>query len=283
MEIVIIPAWRRPDFLYACLERLRLADDGQQEYWVSLDRGFDYTCEEVVLDFQQAFDGRLFYQNRSHSFHGNSYNVLMSYKDACETDASLIHLVEEDIFVGSDYFQFHRKAHELCPDVFAVSACRNQNHPFPVERQPEAFEDVVYTHRSYQSLAVSFKPQQLARILPHVQSRYFSDMVGYCTRTFPQSKLQAAWSEQDGLLHRTVERDQLETAYGAVPRAYHAGFVGYNRQGKELAGDFESRAEKLLRMDSAALNARAISIPDHEAFNLDAARTPVSRVLKGWS
>lgn len=280
MDLVIVPAYKRADFLLATLQRLRIADDGDVYFWICLDRGCGADVRIVAEEFASQLPGRVSVKERDHVHRGNSYNVMTSYQEALDTDADLIHLVEEDIFVGADYFDFHRRAHELCPDVFAVSACRNQNHPFPIGREPEAHEGTVYTHRSYQSLAVSFRPEKLHLVLPHVNRAYFSDMVGYCTRTWPNSALNAWWSEQDGLIHRVIEQHQLTTAYGAVARAYHAGFAGYNRDGRKFDGPIDQRAEKLLSMSSEELNDRAISIKDHDVIELDAPRAQLSKSLE---
>ncbi len=49
----------------------------------------------------------------------------------------------------------------------------------------------------------------------------------------------------------------LPTIYPAVPRAYHAGFHGYNRTGDRT----QFPPERLLAMSAAELNARARSHP----------------------
>lgn len=278
-ELVIVPAWRRPDFLTATLRRLAIADDPQLAYWLCLDRGHSPYVASAARDFQRQIGGgrvtlRLAGQ---HPHRGNSYNVLTAYAAACASGATLIHLVEEDIFAGRDYFAFHRQAHALCPDVFAVSACRNQN----VDVAPPERGDAVYQHPAYQSLGVSFTPQRLASILPHIGADYFADPSGYCRATFPDSRIWPGFCEQDGLLHRIAEANGWPVAYPLAPRAYHAGFHSYNRKGVPLSGGVAQRADRLLSMSAADLNAHARDYPDHTTIVLDGERPAVTS-LQVW-
>ena len=276
-EIVIIPAWRRPEFLKAALTRLIKADDGIPEYWICLDRGYMGALTPVVTWFKKRLGSRARVGQRMHNYKGNSYNVLMSYRDALAEGADLVHLVEEDIFVGRDYFDFHRRAHELAPDAFSVSACRNQQ--FVMGHEPPADDTAIWRHPAYQSLGVSFRAERLRAILPHVGRSYFATPVAYCRRRFPHTAINPNNAEQDGLLHRLSENAGLSSTYAAVPRAYHAGFVGYHRKGTLPSGGVDARAARLLAMTAEELNSRAGSFPDHTTIPLDGARDPITRVI----
>jgi hypothetical protein len=277
-EIVIVPAWRRPAFLLATLRRLEIATDGDPgiQIWISLDRRHDQATARVANVFQRTQPpGRVALFQKRHPYRGNSYNVLHSYRVATLESPTLVHLVEEDVFVGADYFAFHRSAHRLAPDAFAVSAARNQNHIGDPDPDPGA----LYLGPQYQSLAVSFRPERLAPVLAHAVSAYFSDPIGYCRRHFRRSRIPAANAEQDGLINRVVEQAGARVAYPALPRAYHAGFVGYHRKGETLTGSVAEQADQLLAMDTARMNAAAHSYPDHQAVDLDARPGPVNRLI----
>lgn len=275
-ELVIVTAWKRPEFLSAALRRLLAADDGQQRYWISLDRSHARECAMVAVEFTRRLHGRATIRRRAHRYKGNSYNVLKSYREAVSVAPDLVHLVEEDVFVGTDYFDFHRQAHRLAPDAFAVSACRNQQ--FPPDVNPPDEQDAIYTNVSYQSLGVSFRLEPLAQVVQHAQHSYWSRPVQYCRQQWPNSAINPNNAEQDGLIHRMIEASGRPTMYPFSPRAYHAGFVGYHRKGAMPAGSIEQRAATLLRMTTADLNAAAHSYPDHVAVDLDAHRKPVDRV-----
>lgn len=280
-EIVLVPAWRRPEFLWAALTRIWAARDHDDiAVRVVIDRNFYPDVEWAANRFNERVAGGAIdvVIRDKHRYHGNSYNVLESYREATLEGHELVHLVEEDILVGYDYFDLHRRAHELVPDAFCVSACRNQQ--FDLRHNPPQDEGAVYKHMSYQSIGVSFRSDFLASLLADVGSEYYSNMVAYCQKMFPASRILAGHAEQDGLLHRKQEALGRPTVYAAVPRAYHAGFVGYHRRGVMMAGSIEERAKAILSMSAQEMNERATSYKDHTPIDLDADRASVSHVIQ---
>jgi hypothetical protein len=234
----------------------------------------------VATDFRQAVGERVRVLTRSHSYRGNSYNVLVSYAEAMGQKPDLIHLVEEDIFVSDDYFAWHRAAHALVGNCFAVSGARNQN----VVGDPEPEPGAVYVHEAYQSVAVSFRPHQLAQALVHVarSNNYYRDPVKYCRALFPASKIPHGNAEQDGLIHRVIEKLGAFVVYPTEPVAYHAGFVGYHRAGESplrTGVPVQVAARALLEMDAAEMNRRAHSYPDHQVVDVHARHALPSYVV----
>lgn len=278
-ELVIVPAWRRPAFLEATLRRLALEDTPDLHWHITLDRGHTAEVARVVARFVADRRDRIEVTMQRHQYKGNSYNVLAAYEKALKHPRvlgyELVHMVEEDVFVARGYFDFHRRAHALLPEAFAVSACRNQNRI----GNPQPYADAVYTHGSYQSLAVSFRPERLEQIVGHADFPYFERPIDYCRRTWPKSKIPWQNAEQDGLINRIVEAQHAFVVYPFHPRAYHAGFTGYHRDGRELAGTVDEQAVELLRMSTADLNAAAHSYADHQAVPLDQSPVPVARVM----
>jgi hypothetical protein len=282
MDFVIVTAWRRPEFLWASLTSILAAVDRQDAHiLVSLDRHYSPETKWVAEQFaaripvgNMTIVTRMDHQTR---YRGNSFNVIESYRDALAAGPSLVHLIEDDVFVGYDYFDFHRRAHALVPDAFSVSACRNQQ--FPLGTEPPAEDDAVYSHASYQSIGVSFRPEVLASALDGVGHDYYTSMVAWCQRRFPNSSIPAGHAEQDGLLNKTREFLGAETVYGAVPRAYHAGFMGYHRNGSRLAGTISYMGRALLEMNGDELNKHAHDYKDHSTIDLDADRASASRTI----
>lgn len=277
-EIVIIPAWQRPEFLAATLERLRAADEGTQEFWVTLDRRHSKAVALVASQFTLALGDRAKLITRTHPYRGNSFNVLHSYAEAVKCSPDLIHLIEEDIFVSDDYFAWHRAAHALVPTAFCVSGARNQNHPGDPEPQPGA----VYLAPEYQSVAVSFRPATLAPVLKHAVSSYYHEPVKYCRKIFPRTRIPAGNAEQDGLINRVAEASGARIVYPTDPIAYHAGFVGYHRAGESplrTGVPVQVAAQTLLEMDAAEMNRRAHSYPDHQVVDLRTKRALPDRMV----
>lgn len=277
MDVVVIPAWRRPDFLKATLTRL-LALDGRDsvQFLVSLDRGFSPQVWGAVQWFVgQAGQRNVTVKRRRHAYKGNSFNVLTAYRDALGMRPDLVHLVEEDIFVAHDYLHASRAVHAAELKAFAVSACRNQQFEPGVD--PPSDPEAYFNHPAYQSLAVSFRAEALSSVLNHASPNYYANPVKYCQRFFPHTSIPVANAEQDGLIHRVMEEQGAFAGYMALPRAYHAGFIGYHRNGVLLPGDVDARASRLLSMSTEELNASAHSYPDHAAVPLDEPRPLISR------
>lgn len=262
--------------LHACLTRLEKAATEDVTVVVSLDRKGTVECRQVAESFSQSFKEIFLRVMHFHQFHGNSYNVLSGIKDAAKLGGDLIHVVEDDIMVSLGYFEFHEMAHRAAPDAFAVSACKNQNLKGPAPA-------VAYRHPSYQSLGVSFRPDIAARIVEHEKPLYYGNMVEYCRRVFPGSSIPAGHAEQDGLVNRLRESLGQTTVYAEKPRAFHAGFYGYNRSGSKLTGPIPYRSAKILSMTSDEMNAMAGLMKDHEVIDLDEALStePELAALKG--
>jgi hypothetical protein len=280
MQIVIVPGWRRAGFLEACLRRLHACDRPDLRVWVGLDRGHDQDSLNVARRWAPAWPGRYEILTSQHLYPGNSHHLLCMYERALDHRPApeLIHLVEEDVFIADGYFAFHDQVHALVPDVFAVSACRAQMF-LQCGPVPSPHPGRVSLAPRYQSLGVSFRPGRLEAIRPHLTAGYFQNPVGYCRVAFPDSTLPASNAEQDGLLDRLVEASGTGVAYPWTPRAYHAGFVGYHRNGARLPGGPLEQADRLLAMGEDELNAAAYSYPDHATVDLGTVAGPITEVV----
>lgn len=277
-EIVIVPAWRRPDFLTACLSRLDTSDDGERRYLIALDRNHTKPVVEAAESFQGILGtGRVRIVSREHSYdESNSYNTLMSYRDAVEWGADLIYLVEDDVFTAVDFFTAHQQAHRLAEGVFAVGGCN-----FFPGSDPTALN----TQYPYHSLGVSFRPEILTEhVFPHATPAYFKNRSAYCEARFGSA---GHW-DQDGLIEAVRRASGMHFAVMDVPRAYHAGYTGYSRVGTHFLKPEETcrhhiveAAAKLLRMSSADLNDRALFDKDHQTVDLNAPRAPISQLKHG--
>lgn len=290
-HLVLVPLWKRPAFAMACLKRLTYATrryaerapHGKNLYFrLLLDTAFDPKVKKAARDFA-AQDGIYaeMVVRKFRKMRGNSHNVLTALVTAAGGDWDLVHIVEEDVFVSDGYFTFHDQAHALGgANVFSVSAVTNHNDRTGHERFGGDMS-AVWEHASYQSLGVSLRMNAVRMVVPHVTDAYFKNPAGYCKQTFPRSVIAPGHTEQDGLINRLRERSGMVTLYPVVPRAYHAGFTGYNRVSKaRVSGTVREQAEKILAMDSQRLNSLASAIyRDHEVSDLSL-NFPVARVLR---
>lgn len=280
-EIVIVPLHKRPAFALACLTRLyqAAAEDKSLRFYLTIDAAPSAAVVNLAERFaKQTGHHRTEIVKRLRTYRGNSYNLLSAYSETVNSGADLIHLVEEDVLVGKDYFDYHRQVREVVPDAFSVCACRNQL--WPLDQGPPPEEDAVYLQRAYQSIGVSFTPEKLRLVVEHAVGSFYTNPLAYIRRHFPASSLKDAYREQDGLIFRIVEKRQEFTAYPCVPRAYHCGFTGYNRSGLTLSGSYEDQARRIMQMNGDELNQHARSYRDYETVDLDGDRKPIARTVK---
>ena len=264
--------------LHACMTRLEAAATPDVTVVVSLDRARHPDCRKVVEGFAQRLPSVYLREMPPHKYHGNSYNILSGIQDCRSLGGDLIHVVEDDVLVAHGYFHYHEAMHQAAPDAFAVSACRNQN------LTDAAVGAAAYLHPSYQSLGVSFGAGVVDLLASHARKDYYGDMVDYCHRTFPDSAIPRGHAEQDGLINRVREASGRATVYTSRPRAFHAGFQGYNRPGRSLSGGtIEDRSARILSMTSEEMNARAGEMKDHEVIplNEELSTAPEEKALAG--
>lgn len=279
--IVIIPTFRRPGFLEVCLEHIQAARGWKDyNYLFAIDRN-DKTCDGVMRRFYDAGARGAYTARPIHNFKGNVFNIMSAYQVAhslaIDAGAPFIHLIEDDIFIAPDYFDFHEKAWQTVGEsAFCVSACRNQNRDasgilegygpvdvigkYPHEKakagNPSQKMAHIYLHQSYQSLGVSFRTESVRLITEHARPEYWVNPIQYCREAFPDiTAIPAGNAEQAGLIHRIIHRHNLRTAYPVVPRAYHAGFAGSNRPGRKPASEYT--AQEIRKMTAEAMNGEA--------------------------
>lgn len=253
-DSVLIPCWRRPEFLSATLTRIKLARGSEDlNYLFAVDRGSDPRVHEVIETFP--------YRKRKvishHKYRGPAYNILEGYRELYRVteDGDRIYLIEDDVFVAEDFFEFHNDAWDLDDEAKIISACKNQNLS-KVKHYADAMS-AVYRHVSYQSLGVSFDRRIFPEILEHAGRAYYGDPIEYCATRLPDKGLPESAASQDGLIHRVVRKNLWWTIYPVTPRAFHAGFYGLNRHGIPLSGSVEDAASRLLIMSDHEMNALA--------------------------
>lgn len=235
MDVVLIPAYRRPEFLWLCLENIKKAKNHNNDklYIINLDYGYNPENFEVIEQFTPLFNHIQI--NLTPNVYlppsKQSYAVLEGYRLAHQLSSNFVYMVEEDVMVGDHFFDWHVAIHQREPDIYCSIATRNNN----TRRQPMGDYSKYYLQKGdYQSLGVCFRKERLEPILAHANYNYYTNPIEYCRKTWPESILNPAFVEQDGL-HRRVMGD-LPVAFSYDGFAYHAGFFGYNRPNKRVRG-----------------------------------------------
>ena len=226
-DILIIPTYDRPEMLWLCLEFLAASPESNSvQVRVVVDAHVNQPPppRTEILEVLEKFP-QLSLQvgfRPSHQFPGNSFNVLMAYRDAYETEAELIFMVEDDVLISPDFFDWHRCHHAITPLACTIGV---QNPG----------------HGAYASLGVCFRREFFRLLLPHCRAAYFQNMRNYCRSYFPASPFDC---EQDGLLARLLK--DYPVLWAKTPKAQHVGWYGYHRK-KSIrpTGTLEQRFEQV--------------------------------------
>ena len=188
-DVVLIPTYLRPEFLQICLEHLAqtTATATPKEFWICADRRPDDEQRwKILLEWQKdvldAWRGTLpikIIQGEKHSFNGNSFNVLESYKKAYNAPGVRdVYLVEDDVLVSPDFFTWHEAAKEAEPEAACSIAYR-------CSRNSEAYTGILQSGsyftsaRDYASIGVRWSRAKLEVILEHARSEYYVDQARY--------------------------------------------------------------------------------------------------------
>lgn len=246
-DVVITPLYRRPEFFKIWTDLLQNVDQaGEMFYIFCLDYGYDHLHEMLLKDFPFEF-GTVHTPKTSYKLTKQSYNVLNGLMVGAKWSDNLVFYVEEDVFIGKDFFRWHREVHRQQKDIFCSIGTRNNNTRFEVTDNQDYY--YLSTEGDYQSLGSCFKKEVLTDLIgPHFTNEYFKNPVVYCRDHFKGSKIGPFFVEQDGLIRRILEQSQRATAFPHVPRGFHGGIYGYNRTDLSINRlSFTQKVNKILQ------------------------------------
>jgi hypothetical protein len=269
-DVIIIPTFYRPEFLYLCLERILHTPAADREIWLVQDRRADdfprhardeEETEFVAAAFRKHLNLRRIVR-RPHRYSGNSYNVLEAYRAAYQTDARYVYLIEEDVLVTEDFFRWHETVQGQ-GDYFCSIGYRCIRNPRV--RHVDDPGGYLECRNDYASIGVCWGRTNLAAVVQHAAADYYGDLVGYVQARLPNDQLPWSAVEQDGLIHRLAIADGRPTAWASLPRAYHIGVWGYHRPaGFRFPGNLQERVNA---MREAATSTAALRRLSKDAFN----------------
>jgi hypothetical protein len=245
-DLVIVPTFDRPEFLWLCLENLNEIFEGTgntPHIWVCEDVHADkpksFTTEMEMLAVHREWQMKLgykYYATKPHTTYGNSYNVLNALQTASGNSYRYVYLIEDDVLVTSDFFAWNEAVHHRFTPWASCAGRLNRSLNFEMngrEAIDESIKDVTACHSSvtaYNSWATCFSAAALQQI---------SSMIGGYddfTKGF----------EQDIMIQRSIRRHKLTTIWGYTPRAFHLGWYSYHRDGgMKLYGTLEEKVTAL--------------------------------------
>lgn len=255
-DIVLIPTFYRPEYLWLCLEAIHKAEGGsEKEIWIAQDRhlsdGNTYAAEaaenaEIRAHFYNRFAGFHWTERPYHSYVGNPFNFLELYKEAYHTDARYVYLVEDDVLVEQDFFKWHETVNQDGDYWCSVGWHCVRNEEVKKSEDPTAY---IETSRDYSSIGVCWPRQSLEPVVKHATSAYYQNMGIYLRANFPKNPIPwGQWTEQAGLIMRLLleGNGSRVVAWPALTRCYHIGIQGYHRRnGYKFKGTLPEKIAQL--------------------------------------
>lgn len=286
MNVVMVPAWKRPGFLFHTLN-LFVQNYGFQDlyYMLVLDHGYDPTCRVVFDSFVSKFGLAhevLLIQDQGYTIAKQSFALITGYRRFLDIpNADLLYMVEDDVFVANDFFLYHAEVYRQQPMLWCSIGTRNNNSKDPTIADHTGY--YLKYNDEYQSLGVCWSKPSLQLTLEHIKDDYFRNPLDYCNKHYPNSNIGPMYIEQDGLLRRIKAKHFPNTpvAYPHIPRGYHAGFQGKNRRGKRLIEDHLTLEQRIAIIEQTCFSVEtmraAVLHPEHLADS-----TPVSLTMPLW-
>lgn len=228
MDVVLIPCWRRAELLWHTLQHIIQADGADQLHYIfRMDTGHSPELHEVVRGF--PFSNEVTVTPRSsYGIGKQSFSLLSGYKYAAAKADRYVFMIEEDVFIATDFFAWHLAVQSQNPDLFCSIGVENPNRKVPAG----AHDEYYLTTDDYCSLGVCFRRDVLIdQVERHAQPGYYVQPSTHCRRHFPEAPFNPTHCEQDGLIRRIQWQQgmNMPIAYPYAAKAYHAGYYGANR------------------------------------------------------
>jgi hypothetical protein len=244
-DIVVTPCHSRPEYLKVWMELVKKAKGASEFLYVfCLDSGFDPKYEDLIYEF--PFECSVIKMHPEPLGLGKqSRNVLNGLIAAAQNTDKFVYYVEEDIFIGVDFFRWHQEIQFQQRELFCSIATKSNNTQYTVD----GFANHYYVTKEpdYQALGNCFRKEIILDLIaPHYNDSYLQYPTSYCTRNWPKSIIGSIWTEQDGLIRRILEQSKMSVAYPCLPFAFHSGFYGYNRHPHIMRKKYEDKL-KLVR------------------------------------
>jgi hypothetical protein len=247
-DVVIIPTYDRPEYLWVCLEHLSKAHGIQnKKLWVcednheGVEKHFTTQIEMLatIREAERLFgrDNVLYSGRPPHRYYGNSHNVMASFIDAYAcTPSAFVYLVEDDAMVLPDFFEWHEQAQTKFQPFVTCAGRINRSLNFPMNG-PEAIDETVKdptacvrSSKAYMSWSTCFSRESLKRLLLDRPD---------------DADWKPGW-EQDLYIQDFLKNSKSTSVWPFVPRAYHMGWYSYHRTaGMKFNGTLEDKVSAL--------------------------------------
>lgn len=212
-SVCVIPTLVRTEMLALTLEKLAQAPNIEDiDVRIFVDWGITGRLEDTCTVRDAYLPTAEVFQAKPHiKVQSGTWNILESLKAGYETGKEFLFLVEEDILVIPNFFEWHWDAHSR--DNYFVTCGRRHG------RMPLDF---------YSNPGTCYRRNSFHKVIPHINDIYFGGPTSYVDKNFP-TMIGMDGSLDDGLI-RKVQRSVGGKVLCAEPRVCsHVGFHYYDR------------------------------------------------------
>jgi hypothetical protein len=230
-QTVVMPCHKRIEMLALSLESLERTNE-ELDVRIFLDTATPERLDEVEYVRDTFYPEALIFHARPHiQAPSGMYNILNALKQGLKWGGELIYIVEEDVVVRPDFFQWHQQAQKQ-GNFLATCGRRIPNLP---------------NYNQYTNPGSCFSKDKLELVCSYITDDLFKAPREHMDRVF--GKHDEVSDLDDGLVRRIGITHNLSVLYPDVPKCSHIGFVAYNRYfGWVNEGDIKTRIENLRKM-----------------------------------
>jgi len=211
-----MPCAHRPEFSALSLLFLSWSVD-----FPEIRMYIDHVSDKLKSEFQYVFEhfaphnAKIFYREPHREGTSGVWNILHSVKDGYETGAGTVFLIEEDVFVRSEFFRRHWET--MSTGKYLASCGR-------ICPRFSRLNKGVYTNPG----AALGRPL-LDNLIPHINDKFFDDTGGYIRNLMPE-KPGYIGGLDDGLIRRVITVMGGEAYHQDPAVCSHVGFQAYENR-----------------------------------------------------
>jgi len=229
MNVIMVPARNRPEFLYISLSSL-LKNKEVENYKILFVFECDVKreCQKIVkrLIADVGLDVEFV---KWDSFYGLSKGILEGMKIAFTKTDEYVIVLEEDVMVSRDYLRFvdycYRNFYLKRKDIATISGMISLEHGKK--------RDVTKVRKRmwYSPYGVLIPKKFFFRyVYPHCIEEYYCNPSYYCDKYHPNWIYRGMYTEQAGLINRIIHKNALYCLEPEVPRCQHIGWYSSKRR-----------------------------------------------------
>src|SRR3954468_16945516 len=110
---VVIPTLKRPEFLALVLESIEQAKSAPSDVRIFVDVASDEVLDDVEFVRNTYFpSAQIFHANPHVEAPSGAWNILHAIQQGFKTGCEFVHLIEEDVRVFKDYFDWCLETHQ---------------------------------------------------------------------------------------------------------------------------------------------------------------------------